>query len=319
MLPTGMLMKNSKRGNKTRFPSTALTSTALFLLFIFFCNLSCAPSRNRITVKKNFHRKTERNNNIECAVEHFSWSDTSNEDSTAHYSFKERNNPNRSVPNGPNTLYQKGKRYRTPETKQRRNSAIRSRYREGKSTYQYTIYRIRKGDTLYRISKRFNTSVKKIISINRIKDTRNIKIGTKLKIPRRNPLTARQHKRVSKKNIHFSWPIQNKVKIRRDGQKGVKSIGIFITGKPGEHVLSSATGVVKKIGRMRGFGNYVVIKHTKRYMTVYSNIDSINVVEGEKIKRGEHIGRIHNSDNELHFQINYSGKPQDPLRLLPKS
>jgi lipoprotein YgeR len=319
VVPTGMLTKNSKKGNNIRFPSAARTGTALFLLCIFFLYLSCAPSRNRITGKRNFHRKAERNNSTEFAVEHFSWRDTSNEDSTAHYTLRERNSPNHLVPNDTNTLYQKGKRYRETEKKQKRNGALRTKNREGKSRYPYTFYRIRKGDTLYRISKRFNTPVKKIISINRIKDTRNIKIGTKLKIPQTNPITAPQHKRVSKKNLHFSWPIQNKIKIRRDGQKGVKSIGIFITGKPGEHVLSSATGVVKKIGRMRGFGNYVVIKHSKRYMTVYSNLDSITVVEGEKIKRGEHIGRIHNSDNELHFQINYSGKPQDPLRLLPKS
>jgi len=319
VVPTGMLTKNSRRGSSIRFPSSARTGTALFLLCIVFLYLSCAPSRNRITGRKNFHRQTERNDRTELRVEHFSWHDTNYEDSTAHYTFRERSTPDRLIPNNTNNPYQKEIRYRETENVQRTNRAFRTENREGKSRDPYIIYRIRKGDTLYRISKRFNTPVKKIISVNRIRNTRNIKIGTKLKIPQRNSITAPEHKRASKRNLHFSWPLHNKSKIRRDGQKGVKSIGIVITGKPGEHVLSSATGVVKKIGHMRGFGNYIVIKHSKEYMTVYSNLDSITVVEGDTIKRGEHIGRIHTSDNELHFQINYSGKPQDPLRLLPKS
>ena len=106
---------------------------------------------------------------------------------------------------------------------------------------------------------------------------------------------------------------------KKDEFNGVRPIGIIITGTPGSAVLSSAPGVVKKIGQMRGFGKYVVINHAGRYATVYANLGEITVSEGEKILAGYMIGKINKSDKRIHFQIDFEGKPENPLKYLPKN
>ncbi|HHB90713.1 MAG TPA: LysM peptidoglycan-binding domain-containing protein [Anaerolineae bacterium] len=49
---------------------------------------------------------------------------------------------------------------------------------------QYTIYVVKKGDTLYRIAKRYKTTVKALQRINGIADPSKLAIGQELKVPR---------------------------------------------------------------------------------------------------------------------------------------
>ncbi len=123
-------------------------------------------------------------------------------------------------------------------------------------------------------------------------------------------------KNIPKIKPKFNWPIKKIKTVKRDGQDGVKSIGIIITGKENSRILSSACGIVKKIGNMRGFGQYVIMKHMDRYFTIYSNLQTIFVREGQEIGSGKTIGKL--NGNKLHFQIDYSGRPEDPLKYLSK-
>ena len=187
-------------------------------------------------------------------------------------------------------------------------------------------YKVKRGDTLTRISKRYNIPIASILSFNNLKNENKIKKGFILKIPAGQSASA-----ISRKNIvneqmphksvapRFRWPVDNVIDYHNDGVNGVKPIGIVITGKAGSTVLSSASGTVKKIGSMRGFGKYIVIHHSGRFATVYANLDQITVSEGDKIRGGNAIGRINNSDRKLHFQIDLEGKPENPLKYLPKN
>ncbi len=187
-------------------------------------------------------------------------------------------------------------------------------------------YRVQNNDTLYGISKKFNVPVDIIVEINCLKNRNRILKGTILKIPytgntpKKN--TSREVKPVQQpsgnENPRFKWPIKNIQSVKRDGSDGVKSIGVIINTKPGSLVLSAATGVIKKIGYMRGFGNYVVIMHQNRYATVYANLDAIFVNPGQEIETGRPIGKIQNNLTSLHFQIDHAGKPLNPLKYLPK-
>lgn len=120
-----------------------------------------------------------------------------------------------------------------------------------------------------------------------------------------------------KENFSFLWPLKKVDKYKSDGEEGVKAIGIIITGPARSRVISSEAGVVKRAGYMRGFGKYVVVNHGNRYLTVYSNLMVINVREGDRIGKGESIGLI-SDDRTLHFQIDYAGKPRNPLEYLPE-
>ncbi len=196
---------------------------------------------------------------------------------------------------------------------------------KNKKNVKYTFYKVRKGDTLTSIAMKNNVSISSLRSLNKLSNQNKITKGITLKISYKQ--TSPVSSRGSKSNVglitvknkpQFQWPIKTVIDFRNDGLNGVKSIGIIITGKPGSTVLSSASGTVRKIGRMRGFGNYIVITHLGRYSTVYSNLDIIMVSPGETVPAGNAIGKMSSSEQKMHFQIDREGKPENPLQYLPK-
>jgi lipoprotein NlpD len=189
----------------------------------------------------------------------------------------------------------------------------------------FNSYKVKKKDTLTRIAKKFNITVSTIQKYNRLDDKHSIKIGMTIKIPR---FKSAANSTQSVNNTlcipggtrpRFRWPVPHVVEYKNDGRDGVKPIGIIITSVPGSKVISSAPGTVKKIGSMRGFGKYIVINHSGRFNTVYANLNEIHVSEGYSVQSGVIIGRIHASDKKLHFQIDREGKPENPLKYLPKN
>ncbi len=187
----------------------------------------------------------------------------------------------------------------------------------------YKYYRVKRGDTLYGISGKFRVPVRMITNVNRLESRNSIRTGMKLKIP---VSSGNREKRESEKRYDgkrernprapaFRWPLNKVVRYSRDGNKGVKSIGILIEGRAGSRVISSAGGVVKKIGRMRGYGTYVVVMHKNRYITVYSKLAGVNVFKGKNLKKGDVIGHL-DRNHTLHFQINQEGKSLNPLKYL---
>jgi LysM repeat protein len=184
---------------------------------------------------------------------------------------------------------------------------------------KYKTYKVVKGDNLSRISDKFNVPVSELLKINKIKNNDKILSGTLIKIPDKIIIT-KSIKNNANKSIseapRFIWPMKSVYGARRDGLDGVKPIGIIITGNSDNNVLSSADGIIEKIGYMRGFGNYIIIKHVNKYLTIYSNLKNIEVAEGDKIRKGESLGKL--EGNKLHFQIGRSGKPEDPMSYLSR-
>lgn len=189
---------------------------------------------------------------------------------------------------------------------------------------RYIKYEIQKGDSLFRISLRYGTTVEEIKRINSLKDDM-IKAGQIIRIPDRkdsNNIAVSSGSK-SKENTEnenkpvFRWPVNNVNGYKRDGYEGVKSIGIIIKSPSGVQVVAAAAGVVEKIGYMRGFGNYVIIRHSSGFSTVYSNICRISIREGERIRVGQRIGQV-SGHRGVYFQIDRGGKPEDPLAYLPR-
>ena len=190
-------------------------------------------------------------------------------------------------------------------------------------------YTVKKGDTLFRIAQNNGATVKEITDLNNLSNSNRIYAGKKLKIPcsgiggsgnssaEKNQTTSTcDNGKGGKDKLSFLWPLRKVDKYKRDGEEGVKPIGIIITGPARSRVIASEAGVVKRTGYMRGFGRYVVVNHGNRYLTVYSNLMTVNVKEGDRISKGGAIGLI-SDDRTLHFQIDYAGKPRNPLEYLP--
>ncbi len=188
----------------------------------------------------------------------------------------------------------------------------------------YKFYIVKKEDNLFKISKKFNVSLNQLIEFNNIKNNR-IYEGSKIFIPPQEKNLKKQNPAISisrsnhpetKIKQNFNWPINKIISTSNDGSDGVKPIGIIITTKQKSPVFSAAEGTVTKIGSMRGFGNYIILKHAENYLTIYSYLECIEVNEGDKIPKGKIIARL--EGNKLHFQISHSRKSINPLLYLTK-
>lgn len=99
------------------------------------------------------------------------------------------------------------------------------------------------------------------------------------------------------------------------------SKGLDIAGKLGEPVLAAAAGkVILVSSALRGYGNFVIIKHNSALLSVYAHNSKILVKEEQTVSKGQKIAEIGSSDADqpkLHFEIRQQGKPVDPLKFLP--
>ncbi len=97
--------------------------------------------------------------------------------------------------------------------------------------------------------------------------------------------------------------------------------GIDLLAAVGTEILASASGVVELVTRMgKQRGNIVVINHGNGYVTRYMHMGNILVRRGQKVEKGEAIGRIGISGislaPHLHYEVELNGKRQDPLNYF---
>lgn len=124
----------------------------------------------------------------------------------------------------------------------------------------------------------------------------------------------------------FIWPAHGTVVSNFgtviDPVYGTKLLnnGIDIRAKEGTGVVASHDGKVVYASRFYGYGNIVIIDHENGYHTLYAHLSTIEVMNREKIKQGEIIGRVGTSgtvsESTLHFEIRRDGRAINPLTLL---
>lgn len=119
-------------------------------------------------------------------------------------------------------------------------------------------------------------------------------------------------------NVEWSWPAAGQT-IASFSEGSNK--GIDIAARMGEPVLAAASGkVILVSSALRGYGNFVIVKHSPLYLSVYAHNSRILVKEEQMVNRGEKIAEIGSSDADrprLHFEIRRQGKPVDPVKFLP--
>ncbi len=99
----------------------------------------------------------------------------------------------------------------------------------------------------------------------------------------------------------------------------VKNNGIDIMTEHGSAVKSVFGGKVSRVMSFPGLNNVVIIRHGE-YLTVYSNLDEVNVKDGQEVAVKQPIGKVHSNPgdqrSELHFEL-WRGKViQNPEEWL---
>ncbi|MEO1251182.1 MAG: M23 family metallopeptidase [Pseudomonadota bacterium] len=99
-----------------------------------------------------------------------------------------------------------------------------------------------------------------------------------------------------------------------DFHKGVD----FFTGSPRTFV-AAGDGVVTFIGRQRGYGRVIIIRHRNGVETRYAHLSkfSRSIREGARVRQGEPLGLTGDSGNatavHLHYEIRVRGAPINPM------
>ncbi len=85
----------------------------------------------------------------------------------------------------------------------------------------------------------------------------------------------------------------------------------------GTPVMTTADGVVTRVGRHRYAGRYVEIEHPGSYKTRYLHLSRAVVKTGQRVKRGQRIALSGNTGRStgphLHFELHVDGRPVDPV------
>lgn len=122
--------------------------------------------------------------------------------------------------------------------------------------------------------------------------------------------------------VNFAWPVKGKV-ISSFGSKGggVKNDGINIAAKKGTPIKSAEAGVVVYAGNeLKGYGNLLLVRHEKGFMSAYAHADELFVKTGDVIAKGDKIATVGTTGNvkvpQLHFEIRKKTKSVDPKKYL---
>jgi lipoprotein NlpD len=201
-----------------------------------------------------------------------------------------------------------------------------------------------KGDTLYGISKRYGVSVERLAQLNQLKkpyvikpgqtiflkplktETRpTVKVAEKSKVQpvKTSPTVSSntQSQTISwPKSVRWQRPASGKI-VKKFSRWRNDAKGIDIEGKLGDTIVASADGKVVYSGNgLISYGNLIIIKHNKSFLSAYAYNRKLLVKEGDMVKAGQKIAEMGRKDKlspRLHFEIRKNGKPVDPLKYLP--
>lgn len=205
---------------------------------------------------------------------------------------------------------------------------------------------VRRGDTLYSLSKANDIAASRLAAINGLKKPYVINPGQTLRLTgkpilnsirpgAKNTIVGKSATRLTRpvtstivspvetnRSVSWQWPVKGKLIARfNKGKNNAK--GIDIAGSQGKTVKAAASGKVVYSGNgLISYGNLVIIKHSRSYLSAYAHNKKLLVKEGEMVKAGQKIaelGKTGVDKPKLHFEIRKNGKPVDPLKYLPRS
>lgn len=110
--------------------------------------------------------------------------------------------------------------------------------------------------------------------------------------------------------------------MRRDPITGNAEFhnGLDFSIPEGTPVYATADGIVKGAERKSEYGNRIEISHGFDYTTVYAHLSRLLVKSGDKVKRGDLIGKSGSTGKSigphLHYEVGFKGEAQNPVNFF---
>ncbi|PLX19070.1 MAG: hypothetical protein C0601_02980 [Candidatus Muiribacterium halophilum] len=185
-------------------------------------------------------------------------------------------------------------------------------------------YKVKSGDTILRISDRFNITPEDFLRFNKIERDYLI-IGQVVNIP---VFSGRLE--VLQDNVSLLWPFNGLISspygLRKHPiyDREEFHYGIDIVGKKGEQIYAADDGTVKFAGKRSLAGITVVLEHNingkKEMSTIYAHLSGIAVEIGQSVRKGDIIGYIGKTGSatgyHVHFAVKVFGKYVNPRMYL---
>jgi lipoprotein NlpD len=189
------------------------------------------------------------------------------------------------------------------------------------STTNYKIHNLGTGETLYKVSKKYNISVKELCEFNKINDVTKIKKGAKIKIPVSNNINvakkSKSETKISpsqKDDKSAVTTSNNKAALKSNVQTKSKTYlsynlpmsgnivpltnshfrGIIIFAEGNSQINAIDDGVVSYVDNVYGYGLTVIVKHKNNLICTYSCLDEVNVKKGSIVVKSQLIGTAGN-------------------------
>lgn len=131
---------------------------------------------------------------------------------------------------------------------------------------------------------------------------------------------------------YFTWPVPGwsfissqfgwRVLYGKDNyHTGVDIAG---WGIQGQKIVASNHGTVIRVVHNYtpgvGYGKYLIVDHGGGYTTLYAHCETISVVVGQTVTRGQELARVGTTGNStgyhLHFEVRINGNYQNPLNYI---
>jgi len=109
---------------------------------------------------------------------------------------------------------------------------------------------------------------------------------------------------------------------RMDPITGRRSMhrGLDFSARLGAAVYAPADGVVTFSGTWRTYGEVIEVSHGQGYLTRYAHLQKRLVREGQRVRRGDVLGRVGSSGkstfSHLHYEVEKDGKRVNPQRYV---
>ncbi len=96
--------------------------------------------------------------------------------------------------------------------------------------------------------------------------------------------------------------------------------GLDIRGPVGTPIYATANAIVGRAQWVRGYGKYVELEHGNSIETRYGHMSALNVVAGQRVRKGDIIGYMgstgRSTGSHLHYEVRIGGEAVNPSSFL---
>ncbi|MBM3308603.1 MAG: peptidoglycan DD-metalloendopeptidase family protein [Candidatus Eisenbacteria bacterium] len=176
---------------------------------------------------------------------------------------------------------------------------------------------VRRGDTMEGICKRYGVQVTELVNANPGVDVARLMVNQRIFVPGLGAI---------EQLFRLVWPVHGRISGRYGHRfhpifhRRMMHTGLDIAARHGTPIAAAMDGRVTFAGTKGGYGRTIIVEHPNGYETLYGHCSKILVKRGERVRKGQTIGRVGNTGYStgphLHFEVKRNGKRVNPESVL---